>query len=180
MKTRLTGSTRKAIQIVATAGIALGAVPAAADQIFLQIANLPGESLDKAHKDWIEVLSYSQGVSAGRCSQISIQKSVDRSTPGLMELAAFQKPVASATLAVVNSEYGVEYLKVAMTGVIVNDHAYSGCDGCGRPSDYMSLTPSSMTISYRRQNPSTGAFDAPITKTLMCANYGSGGGSTPR
>ena len=36
---------------------AMGAV-----QMFLDIAGIPGESTDKDHKDWIEVLSYSLGV----------------------------------------------------------------------------------------------------------------------
>nr|NIS53628.1 type VI secretion system tube protein Hcp [Phycisphaerae bacterium]NIU11189.1 type VI secretion system tube protein Hcp [Phycisphaerae bacterium]NIU59045.1 Hcp1 family type VI secretion system effector [Phycisphaerae bacterium]NIW95363.1 Hcp1 family type VI secretion system effector [Phycisphaerae bacterium] len=31
--------------------------------VFLQIEGIPGESTDEKHKDWIEILSYSHGVS---------------------------------------------------------------------------------------------------------------------
>ena len=66
---------------------------------FLKIEGIPGESTDDKHKDWIEILSYSHGVSqpasgsvssgggrsAERCdhSAFSIVKALDKASPKL-------------------------------------------------------------------------------------------------
>lgn len=65
--------------------------------VFLQINGIPGESTDEKHQNWIEVLSYSHGVSqmssgerstggaatGGRCDHqdFSIVKSLDKASP---------------------------------------------------------------------------------------------------
>ena len=51
---------------------------------FLKIATIPGESTDDKHKDWIEVLSYSWGVSQ--------QTSGSRSSGGAASAAAGRFP----------------------------------------------------------------------------------------
>jgi len=66
---------------------------------FLKIEGIPGESTDAKHKDWIEILSYSHGVtqkgsgarstaggaSAERCDHedFSITKALDKASPKL-------------------------------------------------------------------------------------------------
>ena len=66
---------------------------------FLKLTDLPGECTDDKHKDWIEILSYSHGVSqlssgsvssgggrsAQRCdhSDFSIVKALDKASPKL-------------------------------------------------------------------------------------------------
>jgi len=66
---------------------------------FLKIDGIPGESTDEKHKDWIEVLSFSHGVSQmaggdrstggaateGRCmhQDFSITKTLDKASPPL-------------------------------------------------------------------------------------------------
>jgi len=66
---------------------------------FLKIDGIPGESTDDKHKDWIEVLSYSHGLSqqsagarstggaasAGRCDHqdFSVVKALDKASPKL-------------------------------------------------------------------------------------------------
>jgi type VI secretion system secreted protein Hcp len=65
---------------------------------FLKIDGIPGESTDDKHKDWIEILSFSQGVSqmatssassggraAARCNHadFSITKNLDKASPKL-------------------------------------------------------------------------------------------------
>lgn len=66
---------------------------------FIQIQDIPGESTDDKHKDWIEVLSYSHGLSqpasgssssgGGRSSErcdhqdFSIVKTLDKASPKL-------------------------------------------------------------------------------------------------
>jgi type VI secretion system secreted protein Hcp len=66
---------------------------------FLQVEGIPGESTDDKHKDWIEVLSYSHGVSqpssgsassgGGRSSErcnhqdLTVTKTLDKASPKL-------------------------------------------------------------------------------------------------
>jgi type VI secretion system secreted protein Hcp len=66
---------------------------------FLKIEGIPGESTDDKHKDWIEILSYSHGLSqaasgsrssggsatAERCNHqdVSIVKTLDKASPKL-------------------------------------------------------------------------------------------------
>jgi type VI secretion system secreted protein Hcp len=65
---------------------------------FLKIDGIPGESTDDKHKDWIEILSFSQGVSqtatssassggraTARCNHadFSITKNLDKASPKL-------------------------------------------------------------------------------------------------
>ena len=75
-----------------------------AGDCFLKIDGIPGESTDDKHKDWIEVMSYSSGVSQmaggdrstggaatqGRCDHqdISIVKALDKASPTLNLFAA--------------------------------------------------------------------------------------------
>jgi type VI secretion system Hcp family effector len=66
---------------------------------FLKITGIPGESQDRTHKDEIEVISWSWGLTragtagsggaAGRPAfrEVSIQKRVDRSSPKLNQEA---------------------------------------------------------------------------------------------
>jgi type VI secretion system secreted protein Hcp len=66
--------------------------------MFLEIEGIPGESSDDAHKEWIEVLSYSLGVSqpvsvasrtggrtGGRAdfADLTVEKTLDAATPDL-------------------------------------------------------------------------------------------------
>jgi type VI secretion system secreted protein Hcp len=61
---------------------------------FIKIEDIPGESTDQDHKEWIEVLSYSHGVSqpstvvggtAGTCAHddFSVVKPLDKASPKL-------------------------------------------------------------------------------------------------
>ncbi len=67
--------------------------------MFLKLSTIPGESQDDKHKEWIEILSYSHGVSqrsagsrssggaasSGRCdhSDLSVVKTLDKASPKL-------------------------------------------------------------------------------------------------
>lgn len=77
--------------------------PSRAVDIFMKIEGIPGESMDAKHQDWIEILSYSHGVSSSGippkgikmsaqeeetdAETIRIRKYVDRASPKLAELA---------------------------------------------------------------------------------------------
>jgi type VI secretion system secreted protein Hcp len=81
---------------------------------FLQIEKIPGESSDSKYSDWIEILSYSHGVShpsggevsgtggalTGRCdhSPITIVKKLDSSSPKIAEFCSLGDTVGKVTL----------------------------------------------------------------------------------
>ena len=81
---------------------------------FIKIEGIPGESTDDKHKDWIEVLSYSTGVSqpsAGSASSgggasseradfqdFSIVKTLDKASPKLALACARGEHIPTVTL----------------------------------------------------------------------------------
>lgn len=174
MKTRQTASTRQVVQIAVAAGVALGSAPALADSIFLQIPNLPGESTDSKHKDWIEVLSYSHSLGSNDCPQVGIAKMVDRATPGISEAInnATGKGITSATLAVVrNTGAGpVEYLRIAMTQVVVQNSSISASSGDSGVYESVGLQAASMTITYQQFDEKGGQGKVTSSKAIMCPN----------
>ena len=79
---------------------------------FLHIDGIKGESTDSQHKDWIEVLSYSQGAGApapgtadakksSGPGEIVITKTVDVSSAKLREVCSSGKHIPKVTLDVV-------------------------------------------------------------------------------
>ena len=81
---------------------------------FLKIDGIPGESTDDKHKDWIEVLSFSHGVSqraSGSAStaggataeradfaDFSIVKALDKASPKIFEASATGKHLKAVTV----------------------------------------------------------------------------------
>lgn len=123
MKTSNSGRTRKAIQLVLAAGMAVGASQQAlAGDIFLSIPGIPGESRDDKHKDQIDIESFSQSVERGDC-QLTFSKRVDKASPLLAEAASSRKPIPSATLVVRRTtdfkEQSADYIKLTMSFVTV-------------------------------------------------------------
>lgn len=77
--------------LVVTALFLCPARAAAQADAFMYIANIPGESTDDAHKDWINVISLTQSFDAGTKSLSAcgdgIEKGLDKAGP-LLWLAA--------------------------------------------------------------------------------------------
>jgi type VI secretion system secreted protein Hcp len=147
---------------------AMGAV-----QMFLDIAGIPGESTDKDHKDWIEVLSYSLGVanpaspgggsSSGHASfsNVTFSKLVDSSSPKLFEATASGQHIADAVLDLVKSggKGNEPFLKYTFTDVLVTSYAVSG--GGDIPSDSFSLSYAKIKMEFFPQK-ADGSLGSPI------------------
>jgi type VI secretion system secreted protein Hcp len=176
MKTRQTASTRQVVRIAVAAGVALGSAPALADSIFLQIPNIPGESTDSKHKDWIEVLSYSHSLSSNNCPQVAIAKLVDSATPGLSEAInnAAGKGITSATLAVAKTTYEgkpVDYLSIVMSQVVVQNSSISvNSGGDSGAYETVGLQAASMTITYQQFDAKGGPGKVISGNPVMCPN----------
>jgi len=105
-----------------------------AQDIFLKIDGINGESLDDKHKDEIEVLSWDweiqqessmhagSGGGAGKATvkDLTFEHAIDRASPNLMKYALTGKHINQAVL-VMRKAGGnpLEYLKLTMSDVIV-------------------------------------------------------------
>ncbi len=169
------GSTANAVDLAAVAsGLAqepgIASAVAAADY-FLKLDGIPGESLDKVHRDTIEIDSFSWGATnpgssgagggmgAGKVSfsDLSVSTSMSKASPRLMLASAAGTRIPSVVL------YGrgrggsapADYLVVTLSDVFVS--SYQSSAGGETPTDQFSLTFAKISFSYRPQT-STGAL----------------------
>src|SRR5580765_4471041 len=113
---------------------------------FAKLGDIKGESLDDKHKDEIEVLSYSFGVSnAGSMSfgggggegkatfhDLSFTHKVDKASPVLMQACATGAHLKDGTITVRKSGKGQqEFLIIKMNDIIITSvtHGAGGGDG---------------------------------------------------
>lgn len=154
--------------------LATGSAQAALDA-FLKLDGIKGESTDSRHRDEIDVLSWSWGVSPkeegkvgkrGCVQDLAVTKFVDRATPALFGAAAQGTPVASAVLTVRKAGEGPqEFLTYTMSQVYVTSVQQSGSGGGGALVEQISLRASSIVVSYRPQN-ADGSLGAPVTTSI--------------
>ena len=114
------------------AGAAAPVAAPAADDVFLKIPGILGESTDSKHKDEIVLLSYSQsftnpvtggGAAAGRvnCGAVKVTKVVDKSSPLLIAGVATGTHYASAVITFRKAgEQPVEYYTVTLSDVLLD------------------------------------------------------------
>jgi type VI secretion system secreted protein Hcp len=145
-----------------------------ATDIFAKLGDIKGESLDAKHKDEIEVLSYSWGVtnagSMGHGSgggegkatfhDLSFVHNIDKATPILMQVCATGTHLKEATIT--HRKAGKEqheYMIVKMSDVIVTGVTHGG-SGDGH-SENVSLSFAKVALEYKAQKPD-GTLDAGI------------------
>jgi type VI secretion system secreted protein Hcp len=151
--------------LVATSIASTTSVVSASD-MFLKISGIKGESTDKAHKDSIEVLSWSWGMSTGtgkvkrgtiapQCIQdLKLTKLVDSSTPQLITSGVLGEVANEATLSVRKSgEQQQDYLVITMKDVLVSSYQTGSVDGSNSQLvDEIVLHFSSIQGEYRPQD----------------------------
>jgi len=146
-----------------------------ASDIFAKLGDIKGESLDSKHKDEIEVLSYSWGVTnAGSMGygsgggegkstfhDLSFVHKIDKSSPILMQACATGVHLKEATIT--HRKAGKEqheYLIVKMNDVIITGVTHGG-NGDGNHSENVSLAFAKVAVEYKPQKPD-GSLDAGI------------------
>ena len=135
---------------------------------FIKIGSLKGEAKDKTHKDEIDVLSWSWGVSnsgsaqqgggqgAGKCNvqDFSFTKYIDKSTPDLMLAVCNGKHFDKATVTVRKAgENPLEYLQITMEDLIVTNVSTGGSGGEDRLTENVSLNFAKFKYEYTPQKP---------------------------
>jgi type VI secretion system secreted protein Hcp len=152
-----------------------------AHDIFLKIDGIEGEAEDATHKNEIEVLSWSWGVSqqsnmhlgsgggTGKATvdDLSFEHFIDRATPNLVQYCLLGKHIKQAQLVVRKSGGSpLEYLKLTMNDVLVTRVNPEGVAADeSRPRERVSLSFSSMKQEYIIQNAQGGSGGA-VTATF--------------
>ncbi len=144
---------------------------------FLKLDGVKGESKADGHKDEIDILSFSWGVSnstshvgsgagSGKASisSFNIMKKTDASSSSLFQACCSGKhtPTALAVLRKAGGDKPVEYIKYKFSEVLVESVQWSGSSGGDDvPSESVSFSFSKVEITYTPQD-STGKAATPL------------------
>ncbi len=135
--------------------------------MFLKLDGVTGESQDSSHKEEIDVLSWSWGLSqsgtthmgggggAGKVSvhDLSLTKYLDASSPTLQKFCANGKHVATGTLTVRKAgENPLEYLKIDLEEIIISSVSTGGSGGDDRLTENVSLNFKKFHTTYTPQS----------------------------
>jgi type VI secretion system secreted protein Hcp len=143
-----------------------------AADIFAKIGDIKGESFDDKHKDEIEVLSYSWGVTsnqvtggggAGKANfqDLLITHHVDKASPQLMRACAVGEHLKEATITQRKAGKGQqEFLVIKLNDIIITGVASSTSED--HPSaETVTLAFLKVAFEYRPQKPD-GSIDAGV------------------
>jgi type VI secretion system secreted protein Hcp len=145
-----------------------------AADIFAKLGDIKGESLDDKHKDEIEVLSWSWGVTnglavagtgagQGRASfhDLSFTHKIDKASPVLMQACATGVHLKDATITHRKAGKGQQdFLVIKMNDVIITAMGDSDTSG-GQSVETVSLAFAKVNVEYKPQKPD-GSLDAGI------------------
>jgi type VI secretion system secreted protein Hcp len=155
-----------------------------ATDIFAKLGDIKGESLDDKHKDEIEILSWSWGVSnpvslAGsgvgqgkaHFHDLSFTHKIDKASPALMQACATGVHLKEATITHRKAGKGQqEFLVIKLNDVIIT--ALADADSSDASTETVSLAFAKIDVSYRPQK-ADGSLDAGIHfKYDLTANKG--------
>jgi len=147
-----------------------------ASDIFAKLGDIKGASGDSKHKDEIEVLSYSWGVTnAGSMSHgggggegkatfhdLSFVHKIDKASPVLMQACATGVHLKEATLTHRKSGKGQqEFLVIKMNDVIVTSVTQGSAGNDGAYSENVSIAFAKVNVEYKPQK-ADGSLDAGI------------------
>lgn len=144
--------------------------------MFIKIGDLKGESVDAGHKDEIDVLSWSWGMSqsgtthmggGGGSGKVNVQdmtitKYIDKASPALMQKCCDGTHFAEAKLTVRKAGgTPIEYVVITMTEVIVSSVSTGGSGGEDRLTENISLNFAQVKLTYTGQK-KDGTKDAAV------------------
>ncbi len=134
--------------------------------MFLKLDGIKGESRDDKHKDEIDVLAWSWGMSqTGSMAQgggggtgkvnvqdLSVTKFIDKSSPTLMLKCAQGEHIKKGTL-VVRKAGGnpLEYVKIELDDIVIASVSTGGSGGEERLTENVSLNFAKVKVTYTPQ-----------------------------
>jgi type VI secretion system secreted protein Hcp len=134
--------------------------------MFLAIKDVKGEAHDKAHKEEIDVLAWSWGVSqsgtmhvgggggGGKADfqDISVTKWIDKASATLMRMCATGEHIPDATLTVRKAgKSPLEYLVLKMYEILVTSVSTGGSGGEDRLTENITLNFAKIDVTYKDQ-----------------------------
>lgn len=152
--------------------------------MFIKIGSLKGESMDHKHKDEIDVLAWSWGMSnsatthvgtGGGSGKVNVQdlsftKYIDKSSPLLMTACCSGEHYSEAMLVVrkAGGKAPVEYLTIKMTDVLVSSVSTGGSGGEDRLTENVTLNFAKVAVDYVPQK-ADGSSEAKVPMTWNIA-----------
>jgi type VI secretion system secreted protein Hcp len=134
--------------------------------MFIKIGDIKGESRDDKHKDEIDVLAWSWGMSqsgtthmgggggAGKVNvqDLSLTKYIDKASSNLMKFCCSGKHYPEALLTVRKAGGSpIEYLKITMKEVLVSSVSTGGSGGEDRLTENVTLNFAEFKVEYTPQ-----------------------------
>lgn len=158
------------------ASVASSTSVVSASDMFLKLSGIKGESQDEKHKDEIDVLSWSWGMSTGtgkvkkgtiapQCIQdLQLTKFTDSASPQLIMAGVLGQTAKEGTLTMRKAgKEQQEFLVIKMTDVLVTSYQTGGSSGNeSNLVDNVTLHFSSIEGEYRKQQPD-GSLGSPVT-----------------
>lgn len=145
--------------------------------MFLKLSDVKGEAQDDKHKDEIDILSWSWGMtqtgtthmgpggSAGKVNvrDVTITKYVDKASPNLLLFCCNGKHLKEALLTVRKAgEKALDYIKITMSDVLVSSVTPGGQRGDERIAENLTLNFAKFKCEYTPQK-ADGSGDAVVT-----------------
>lgn len=135
-------------------------IAAAAADMFLKIDGVDGESTNAGHKNWIEIQSWSWGVSqmgggggggglaTGRLTgHVTLIKRIDKASPLLFKRGSDGTVLPLVTIELTRG--GTQtYLKYELKEVLVSSIAHGDVDGDGAPDETITLDFTATKLTY--------------------------------
>jgi type VI secretion system secreted protein Hcp len=133
---------------------------------FLKLDGIDGESTDKGHPNWIDIESFSWGVSqSGSTSggtgggtgkavpaDVSVVMPFCKASPSLFVKCATGAHIATATLACRKTgESQQDFLKINLTEILISSYEVGGAEDT--PFDKLSLNFAKIEFDYHLTNP---------------------------
>ena len=146
--------------------------------MFLKIDGIDGESEDDDHEKWIDILSWSYGMSQAASSHIgggssnaqasvqdvSVVKFVDKGTPAIMHCCLSGKHISKAELHCTKAggdNKALEYIIIKMDDVIISSVSTGGSGGEDRLTENVSLNFAKFEYQFTVQTKEGGAGAKP-------------------
>jgi len=142
----------------------------AANNTFMLVPGIPGESVDEHHANWIDVVGVTQTLIQGerpsvgpQCS-IGVRKHLDIAGPRLWFAAVTGQTFDQIQIELVGST-GQRFYQILLNKAVVA--SISTTDDNTTPAERITFSMASVTLTYWRQK-SDGSLDAPVTQTFGC------------
>jgi type VI secretion system secreted protein Hcp len=146
--------------------------------MFIKIGDVKGESQDHAHKEEIDVLAWSWGMSqsgtmhagaGGGAGKVNVQdlsftKYVDKSSPNLMAVCCAGRHYPDATLVVrkAGGDAPIEYLTIKMTDVLISSLSTGGSGGEDRLTENVTVNFAKVKVIYQPQDKNGAKLGGPV------------------